>query len=174
MIQNITYCFVYLPHVNSVFLDRLPLDPISELDGEVLNYSLNSGDALVLMGDFNAHTASNPPPRISVDTKTDIRGKALLAMCANRGLKILNGSTLANSGPTLVRTGSSTVIDYAITTNKLALHANFGIVDLQIESEHTPIWLHLDGINGLLAPKAPDIITLPRRSPEDLPPPHTN
>lgn len=95
-----------LRHANNVFTDRLPSGPMSDLDGGVLNYLSTSNGSIILMGDFDAHTGRNSTPRLSDNEKTDSTGKALLAMCSNRGLRILNGSKVSNSGPTLARSGN--------------------------------------------------------------------
>lgn len=171
-ILDVIFCFLYLPHANSIFLNELPLDPLDELDGEVLNYSLAGTQGLVLMGDFNAHTGSDPPKRHSVDLKVDGRGLQLLALCESRRLLILNGSTAFNSRPTLLRANAETVIDYAVVSPNLL--ASFVILNFFDESEHAPISLTLSIPGPPSSTKDTKLIlALPLSKPSPLPPPTT-
>lgn len=95
-IAHVVFCFLYLLHGGSVFLNNVPGDPMDELDGEILLYGLFG--KVLLIGDFNAHTGPNPTPRQSVDPRVDQRGRQLLSMCLNRNLRILNGLHLQTQG----------------------------------------------------------------------------
>lgn len=78
----------------------------------------------------------------------------------NRELLILNGTSLSNSGPTLLRTNAKTVIDYAVTSPHL--FSSFIILDFMDESEHAPLSLSLNISHTL--PPTPSPVSLDRKS----------
>lgn len=82
-------------------------------------------EPFILMGDFNAHMCEN----------VDTRGRKLLNLIRLRNLVCLNKL----EEPTYVHAGASTIIDYAIVSNSLALKCKFTLGDAAPESFHNSL-----------------------------------
>ena len=135
---------VYLPPEDSSYLKSTRTDPFAILNEACSHIPPNAHT--LLMGDFNAHTASatgatpyvrpdllpshhddatpphSPPPRASRDTRPiDNYGKHLLQLCANRNYTILNGCTPGDSQGqyTYERGNIGSIIDYGIASPSL-------------------------------------------------------
>ena len=135
---------VYLPPEHSSYLKSTKTDPFAVLNQACSHIPPNAHT--LLMGDFNAHTATatgatpyvrhdllpshhddvtpphSPPPRASRDTRPiDKYGKHLLQLCANRNYTILNGCTPGDSQGqyTYERGNIGSIIDYGITSPSL-------------------------------------------------------
>ncbi|KAF8055808.1 hypothetical protein FPV67DRAFT_1659349 [Lyophyllum atratum] len=99
-------------------------DPFQKLE-DTLMLLAAAGKGLILMGDLNArtgnlaplHTTQNPSPRISEDTVISTRGRALVELCRQLMLLILNGDSRfpgQHSGLTSFHARGSATVDYVI------------------------------------------------------------
>ena len=89
--------------------------------------AVEAGWVPMLVGDLNAHTATQPDwpawgeasmPRRSMDRQLDMRGRLLLQFCCDLGARIANGRVPGDMGGTRtsygVRGTANSVVDYAI------------------------------------------------------------
>ncbi|GLB40746.1 putative ribonuclease H-like protein [Lyophyllum shimeji] len=99
-------------------------DPFQKLEDTLMLLS-STGKGLFLMGDLNArtgnhsplHTTNNPSPRLSEDAVISTRGRALLELCRQLTLDILNGNSRfpgQHSGLTSFHARGSATVDYVI------------------------------------------------------------
>lgn len=161
------FAFVYMNQPQSTVHHRVPVPIWDNLLGSLVNArrlppetylppsipgSLDSYHTpLVVMGDFNAHTASSCPPgsdrqyrRRSSDSRTDVFGNELLRMCQSLKLEIANGF-LENGAPTFIgdsETCPTSVIDYMLFSRTLYEQdriQSFRVLPPLLQLDHTPI-----------------------------------
>ncbi|RDX44986.1 DNase I-like protein [Lentinus brumalis] len=153
-IGTVTLLNVYLPPSNTAWTRALRVPPEQQLVEYLLPLSLRGDFQAVLVGDFNARTASRSHslPRSSPDQgPPSTRGLRLLEMCVDLDLEILNGTRLQDASTltryTSFQPGGDTVIDLALATGTLV--AGDVVRDLVVHerwaqwSDHAPISLTL-------------------------------
>jgi len=134
--------------------------------------ALPSCCSVVMLGDFNARTASalpvSPgaahglsypwPCRLSLDPCSNPRGRVLLSLCSSYLLAIANGSASGNSSSLPSRCdGTPSVVDYALLSYDLCAHSSLSIFPPFADSDHVPFSLSVP-VPLLLPP-------IPRRVP---------
>jgi len=115
--------------------------------------ALPSCCSVVMLGDFNARTASalpvSPgaahglsypwPCRLSLDPCSNPRGRVLLSLCSSYLLAIANGSASGNSSSLPSRCdGTPSVVDYALLSYDLCAHSSLSIFPPFADSDHVP------------------------------------
>ena len=139
---------------------------------EVLEAIPCADETVLVVGDMNARTASrcpdlpDHPPRDSVDTVMTSRGTALLRLCTDMGLWLLNGTSLSCRGATsyhsLSYDSAQSVVDYALASPiahalGIRLHVEDPFLDL---SDHGILRVELPPLPGPMGLGAPQ--TAPR------------
>lgn len=166
--KNLYVCFAYIPPQYSTYHVEQNIDFLELIERDISSYK-NKGYVL-LLGDFNARTASGPDfiahdddnylplnedykidnitmRRTSQDTKLCSRGRELLDLCISSRLRILNGRTFGDlTGKfTSYQYNGSSVIDYCLLSeekmsNVLFFHVDDPILRL---SDHSKISVRL-------------------------------
>jgi exonuclease III len=165
----------YFAPINSTFYTKNNLDkncPYKSLEQDI--YSLRNEGSILLLGDFNARTAtnqaiilsndSNPNPlwldedlvlanrykRNSEDLTENLYGTELIKLCSSQDLIICNGlmKWLKSNQMTCIHGLGSSVVDYVISDipvyNQIV---NFDLLnDHEPDSDHRPLTLTLNFI----------------------------
>ena len=156
LVLDLGFSFVvasYLPPKGSNWHAWTDVDPEQRLQ-EVLAYCAASGSKLVLLaGDLNARTGSDSSlfprsPRVSLDTRSDSRGKRLLQWCSSYRLSILNGTTAENVSPgalTCYQERGASVVDYVMASaDHLAWIKDHSLVIMRSQwSDHCQVFVTL-------------------------------
>ena len=140
--QDTFVAVIYIPPGNSTFLRSNECDLIGALEGDVQHFSKLGG--LILLGDFNGRTATEPDSvisdsvkhgpstpdyildqclttRLNQDVCLNERGKAILDLCVSARLRILNGRKLGDSLGffTCHKYNGSSTVDYALVNENM-------------------------------------------------------
>ena len=179
---------IYIPPVNSTYCRVGNNDLMGDLEKDVQHFSKMG--SILLMGDFNGRTATEPDlvlsdsishgplvpdydidhcptKRLNQDNCLNERGKALLDMCVSARLRILNGRKLGDSLGyfTCHKYNGSSTVDYVIVDEKMFpkiiyFHTHKSLSDL---SDHCQISVGLESKKTICdnTPKIP-MSTLPQ------------
>lgn len=157
-VGNVAFAFVYMIQPQSTVHHRVPVPVWDTLLGDLVNLQRTvqvdgAPISMVIMGDFNAHTASSTPPhadstfdRQSSDHRMDAYGGELIRLCQSLKLQIANGF-LEPGLPTFLGDGSasgghSSVIDYMLFSESLHTQQkikSFRVMPPMLQLDHTPI-----------------------------------
>lgn len=160
------FAFVYMVQPQSTIHHRVPVPIWDSLLGELVNLQRSSPSSasatqnlprpsrlpIIVMGDFNAHTASSTASgasdqynRHSSDPRTDAYGNELLRFCETLKLQIANGF-LEPGEPTFLGDGSrhipSSVINYLLFSQTLYNSQrieSFKVLPPLLQLNHQPI-----------------------------------
>lgn len=116
-----------------------------QVDELLAGITMGEGKDAILLGDFNARTASsqglNGKPRISPDLVSNSMGNRLLQTCDDYGMYILNGTDAHDERSTdhftSYQPGGSSVIDHAVATR--GIYARRVVTQLRVEP-HMEQW----------------------------------
>ncbi|MCG8046148.1 MAG: reverse transcriptase domain-containing protein [Candidatus Thiodiazotropha endolucinida] len=166
--EDIYICFLYFSPEYSTYTQSLDYDLVDILEKEITKYQKYG--KILIGGDFNARVGmdrdyidqdsdshlpmydtyiidSVPVQRYSHDLSVNTRGKRLLSLCVQCGLRILNGRMLGDSlgQYTSHQPSGSSVIDYFIASESmLNTIPCFSVHNLQADfSDHCQISLQL-------------------------------
>ena len=166
--EDIYICFLYFSPEYSTYTQALEYDLFDILEKEIIKYQKHG--KILLGGDFNARVGTEydfisqdsdshlplfdtyiidsiPVQRHSHDLILNTRGKQLLNLCVQCGLRLLNGRMFGDSLGQYTShqpTGSS-VIDYFIASESiLSLIPCFSVHNLEADlSDHCQISMHI-------------------------------
>ena len=163
-LDHITIINVYILPEYQTWDSFTDTDPFQALQ-ETLAGMQDSGQPVIVMGDFNARTGLNAVPnfpRISKDVTVSTRGRALTNFCATSNLILLNGTApfeVNSQNYTSFQARGKAVVDYVIVNESgWQTVSNFEVLPPWSEwSDHAPLFV---GLN------------VPRSLPQQLQPPH--
>lgn len=168
MSRDIYICSAYIPPEGSTFYIGRDTDPLAVLERDIMNFS-KDGD-IMLLGDLNARTAEltdhipqgldnlnslrqkSPNStllevlgrmnRNNLDTTSNSYGKAVVELCKNTDMRILNGRTIGDleGAYTSFQYNGKSVVDYCIVSESLLPAFNqFKVLQPNHLSDHAPI-----------------------------------
>lgn len=166
--SDIYLCFAYIPPQHSSYYIDQNIDFLELIENDISVYK--SKGSVIILGDFNARTGSEPDfisdddddflplnadyvidssviNRNSKDAKVCTRGKELLEMCISSRLRILNGRTFGDFRGkfTSYQYNGNSVIDYClISEEKMSKVVYFHVDDPILRlSDHSKISVRL-------------------------------
>ena len=136
--DDLYICLVYYPPSGSAYTQGLDMDILDCIEKDISTYKMSGN--ILLCGDFNARTASEPDfivnddnsysptynypidrnllKRSSPDITLDTRGKDLLDLCISHQIRVLNGRVLGDmlGHYTCYTPNGASVVDYVMVS----------------------------------------------------------